>query len=293
MLAGFFAMLAAIMLGAFCFIVVLAGKVSDTNEQIKDLTFRYEKVKGEKSVLLREKTILSASAANKAQILEIMSEELRYIEELLGLDASPDTPRHERIAAAGKSALEKRMMLDSIPSGYPVESRFVTSGFGTRMHPVHGNQSFHGGVDLRSPRGEPVYATADGIVEWAALHRESGLGKMVILVHNYGFASTFAHLDEIKVSEGQFVKKGDVIGLVGSTGVSTAPHLHYEVRYLKCRLNPKPFMDWSVQSYDDVFEKVDNIQWPAIVEAVRRNTEKPAIAWARGPQKVSWSAISH
>ncbi len=279
------------MLGAFGFIFVLAGKVSDANEQIKDLTFRYEEARGEKSVLLREKAILATSAANKAQVIEKMSEELRYIEELIGLKAPSETPLHERFATAGKSVLEKRIMLDSIPSGYPVESRFITSGFGTRMHPVHGNQSFHGGVDLRSPRGEPVYATADGIVEWAARHRESGLGKMIILVHNYGFTSTYAHLDEIQISEGEFVKKGDVIGLVGSTGVSTAPHLHYEVRYLKCRLNPKPFMDWSIQSYDHVFEKVDKIQWRSIAEAVQTNIDRPRPQWA--PQKVSWSTMSH
>ncbi len=291
MFAGFLAILAAIMLGAFCFIYVLAGRVSDANERIHELTVRYEETRGEKDVLLREKAVLSSSVENKAQVIDIMGSELNYVESLLGLTPPPDKPLHERIAAAGQRALEKRMMLDSIPSGYPVESRFITSGFGTRMHPVHGNQSFHGGVDLRSPRGEPVYATADGIVEWAALHRQSGLGKMVILVHNYGLASTYAHLDEIKVREGKFVRKGDVIGLVGSTGVSTAPHLHYEVRYLKSRLNPKPFMDWSVQSYDHVFEKVDKIQWRSIVEAVRRNTERPARAWA--PQKASWSAISH
>lgn len=290
LLGGALAVLALVMLGSFLFIQMLSGKVSDLNDQIGRLTAQQEQIRYEKNLLLEEKASLVTSVAHKSQGLDILGEELNHIEALIGLKPSPDKPIHERIDTASQTALEKRVMLDSIPSGYPVDSRVITSRFGRRIHPVHGHESFHGGVDLRSPRGAPVRASADGVVEWAALHRESGLGKMIILVHNFGFTSTYAHLDEIKVKVGAFVKKGEVIGHVGSTGVSTAPHLHYEVRYLKRRLNPKPFMDWSMEEYDIVFEKEDRIQWQSLAKAVRRNVEMPQRQWSQ--EKLTWSGIS-
>ena len=290
MIATTIAMIAAIMLGGFLFIQLLSGRVTDLNEQINELTAIQENIHQEKEVLMQEKVELVSSVTDKSHSLDLLGEELNHIESLIGLNPSPDKPIYERIDTASQTVLEKRRMLNSIPSGYPVDSRVITSGFGRRVHPVHGNNSFHGGVDLRSPRGAPVYASADGIVEWAARHRESGLGKMIILIHNYGFTSTYAHLDEIKVRVGQFVRKGELIGLVGNTGVSTAPHLHYEVRYLKRRLDPKPFMEWSMEDYDTVFEKEDRIQWQSLAEAVRRNVKVPQRQWSQ--ERLSWSEIS-
>ena len=290
-LAAILTIVFMVFLGGFFSIYLLVDKVSDANDQIHELTLQHEKIRHENTKLTQEKTLLATAVADKSHGLVILGEELNHIESLIGLNPSPDQPIHERIDTASQTVLEKRMMLDSIPSGYPVEARVVTSGFGSRIHPVHGGKSFHGGVDLRSPRGAPVYAAADGVVEWAATHNESGLGKMILLIHNFGFTTTYGHLDEIKVAAGELVKKGDVIGLVGSTGVSTAPHLHYEVRYLKRRINPRPFMNWSMEEYDRVFEKVDNIQWQSIAEAVRRNISMPQRQWAY--KELALSEISH
>ncbi len=267
--------LVGLLLGGFFFIHLLSSRVIDLNEQIHELTLIHEEIRHENKLLMLEKTRLAASMADQTLGLDILGEELNHIEMLIGLKSDPELPLYERIDTASQTALEKRMMLNSIPSGYPVDSRVITSHYGTRVHPVHGNSSFHGGVDLRAARGDPIYATADGVVEWAAMHRGSGLGNLIILVHNFGFTTNYAHLDEIIVSAGDFVSKGDVIGFVGSTGVSTAPHLHYEVQYLKRRLNPRPFMDWSMEEYDVVFEKEDKIQWQSLAEAVRRNVSMP------------------
>ena len=119
-----------------------------------------------------------------------------------------------------------------VPNIVPVdmtEGR-VSSEFGMRIHPVHGDRRMHCGIDLAVDIGEPVMASADGQVEFAS--RRGGYGNLVIIDHLNEFKTRYAHLSRIKVREGDYVKRGDIIGLVGKTGVVTGPHLHYEVRIL-------------------------------------------------------------
>jgi hypothetical protein len=269
-----------LLIGGAVFLHLLSGKVSCLNERIYELTIQQEELIQENEMLVSEKIALATSVARKSHGLNVLGEELNNIEALVGLKPSPGKNLRERIDMAGQTALEKKMMLDAVPSGCPVDLHVVTSRYGMRVHPVHGDTSFHGGIDLRSPRGAPVYATADAIVEYAARHHASGLGKMIILVHNYGFATTYGHLDKIKVGPGDFVRKGDVIGLVGNTGVSTAPHLHYEIRYLKRRLDPEPFLHWSIETYDTVFEKEEHVNWLSIADAVRGNISTASTGYA-------------
>ena len=115
------------------------------------------------------------------------------------------------------------------PSNNPLGKDYeITSPFGMRMHPVFKEKKMHLGVDFRAPVGTPVYATSDGIIEKVKI-QSSGYGKHILIKHDDSFKSMYAQLSEIKVTLGQKVKKGDLIGLVGSSGTSTAPHLHYEV----------------------------------------------------------------
>lgn len=294
-LPGFVQANARPVVAAVMAILILATVVSLVFVQrfagrVNDLEVKHETIRQEKEALMQEKEALAATVSEKTQALDVLGEELSHIEVLVGLAPEPEKPINARIHEAGLSAMEKRLMFDSIPSGYPVESRDITSGFGKRVHPVTGKNNFHRGVDLRSPRGAPVYATADGVVELAANHRGSGLGKMVKLTHNYGFATLYAHLDEINVERGGFVQKGDIIGLVGNTGVSTAPHLHYEVHYLNRRFDPEPFMAWSMEEfYEIVLEKQDGIDWLSLATAVRRNARLPQRHWFH--QQYTWSMI--
>jgi len=109
----------------------------------------------------------------------------------------------------------------------PVASARVTSGFGMRFHPILGYSRLHAGIDLGAPYGSPIYAVADGTVAWAAPH--GGHGNYVRLEHGNGFATGYGHMSRFAVSPGMMVHAGQVIGYVGSTGLSTGPHLHYEV----------------------------------------------------------------
>ena len=128
----------------------------------------------------------------------------------------------------------------SIPSRMPLEGATLTSDFGMRTHPVLGGRRNHKGVDLAAPTGTPVYATADGIVGRADWF--SSYGNYVQIEHGADLETRYGHLSRIAVSAGDRVHKGDLIGYVGTTGRSTGPHLHYEVRVAGDAVNPIPYM---------------------------------------------------
>src|SRR5688572_13035377 len=128
----------------------------------------------------------------------------------------------------------------AIPSTEPVHGTSFTSGFGVRSDPFRGRAAMHAGIDLSGPIGTPIYATADGVVgrsQWV-----SGYGNLVELDHGRGIQTRYGHLSRSTVAAGQRVKRGEVIGLMGSTGRSTGSHLHYEVRIDGKAVNPVPFM---------------------------------------------------
>lgn len=126
----------------------------------------------------------------------------------------------------------------ALPSHMPVAARALTSGFGMRGHPLLGGRRAHRGVDLAAPVGTPIVATSDGIVSVADWN--GGYGLYVALEHGGGMQTRYGHMSRLNVAAGQNVRKGDVIGFVGSTGRSTGPHVHYEVRVNGQAVNPLP-----------------------------------------------------
>jgi len=134
---------------------------------------------------------------------------------------------------------ERLKVLASTPSLAPV-SGFFSDGYGWRRDPIDGSREFHKGVDIVAPGGTPVRASADGLV--TAAGRMAGYGAMIHLAHGYGMATRYGHLSRVMVVPGQRVKRGDVIGLVGSTGRSTGPHLHYEVFRAGNQIDPRKYL---------------------------------------------------
>ncbi|WP_394750167.1 M23 family metallopeptidase [Spongiimicrobium salis] len=140
-------------------------------------------------------------------------------------------------------AAEKEKLLAAIPAIQPIKNQDLTrmaSGYGWRSDPFTKARKKHNGMDFTAPRGVPVYATGDGKVTRAD-NRSSGFGKHIRIEHGYGYMSLYAHLSKYNVKKGQKVKRGDLIGFVGNTGRSQAPHLHYEVWKDKDRINPINF----------------------------------------------------
>lgn len=154
-----------------------------------------------------------------------------------------------------KKIKDKDKMMSCIPAIRPISGKDLTrfgSAFGMRMHPILGYKRMHEGVDLTAPRGTKIYAAGDGYVTRAG--RNGGLGKNVIISHGYSYKTVYGHLSKILVKDGQKVKRGDVIGLVGSTGLSTSPHLHYEVRKNNRPVNPVNYYYNDLS--DDEYEKM-------------------------------------
>ncbi len=142
-----------------------------------------------------------------------------------------------------KLAENKEKFLATIPAIQPVKNedlKRMASGYGYRSDPFTKARKFHYGMDFTSPRGTPIYATGDGVVTRAD-SRAAGYGNHIRIDHGYGYVSLYAHLYKYNVKKNQKVKRGDIIGFVGSTGRSQAPHLHYEVFKDKERINPLNF----------------------------------------------------
>lgn len=135
--------------------------------------------------------------------------------------------------------LEKAMA--SIPSLKPVKAYIYTSGFGIRLDPFTGETALHAGVDMSGPVGEPIYAAGDGTVQSAGWN--GAYGNMIDLAHGQGIETRYGHMSRVAVKPGARVRKGDLIGYMGSTGRSTGSHLHFEVRIDGRAVNPMPFLE--------------------------------------------------
>lgn len=150
--------------------------------------------------------------------------------------------------------------LDHIPSVLPlnIADYTMSSGYGYRRDPVYGATAFHAGLDFAAKEGTSVYATADGCVSVADW--KGGYGNCIDIDHGYNYLTRFGHLSKILVSQGQMVKRGEKIGEVGSTGKSTGPHLHYEVRFKDEPQNPVNyyFMDITPEAYEEMIRMAEN-----------------------------------
>ncbi|HDL02745.1 MAG TPA: M23 family metallopeptidase [candidate division Zixibacteria bacterium] len=145
----------------------------------------------------------------------------------------------EKFAEVYDVLAEKRSILDHTPSIMPTRG-YRTRGFGMKLDPFTGYKQFHAGIDIGNKTGTPIYATADGVVKFTGV--SGGMGKLVKINHGYGYETRYGHLSKIKVKRGQKVRRGDLIGLMGSTGYSTGPHLHYEVLKNGKRVNPLEYI---------------------------------------------------
>jgi len=158
-------------------------------------------------------------------------------------------------------AQNKEVMLECLPAIQPVLNKDLTrmaSGYGWRIDPVYHTRRFHEGMDFTAPIGTDIFATGDGTVFRAGW--QQGYGNCVQINHGYGYVTLYGHMSSIKARVGQKVKRGDVIGLVGSTGKSTGPHLHYEVHLKGKVMNPQNyyFLDLSPAEYDKMVQMSNN-----------------------------------
>ena len=161
-----------------------------------------------------------------------------------------------------KTAYSHEDMLKHIPAIQPIDNKNLkrtASGWGYRVHPIYNIRKFHYGLDFTAPEGSPIYVTGDGTIQYVIASTEkasSGYGNLIIVDHGYKYRTLYAHLSKFKVKNGQKVKRGEIIGYVGNTGISTGPHLHYEVIKDGVKINPVNFLFNSLtpEEYQKIIE---------------------------------------
>ncbi len=181
------------------------------------------------------------------ELVRTTSEELKNISEKINMNSI----EYKRLMSFSS---KKSDVLTSLPGIQPIRNQDLTrtaSGFGFRIHPIYKIMKMHPGMDFTAPTGTEVFATGDGTVEVAEMSKR-GNGNTIVLNHDSGYKSSYMHLDAFNVRSGQKVKRGDVIAWVGNTGLSVAPHLHYEVSLDGNQVNPVNyfFLELTPEAYD-------------------------------------------
>lgn len=157
-----------------------------------------------------------------------------------------------------KLAKNKEQLISSIPAIMPINNKDLRrqpGGFGWRTHPIYKTPEFHPGMDFAAEQGTPIYATGDGVVETADANAQ-GYGNHVVINHGFGYQTLYGHMSKMAVKVGKKIKRGELVGYVGSTGLSTAPHIHYEVIKNGEKVNPINFYfnDLTPQQYQVMLE---------------------------------------
>lgn len=243
----------------------LSKKIDKMNMLIGDLEYRddniYRSVLGAEPI---DKNIRNQGVGGADRYEEIRKKNVIHKDLIIKLSESVDKLRR-KVYLESKSqdevvelARNKEAMFASIPAIQPISNKnliALASGFGYRIHPVYKVKKMHWGVDFAATIGTPIYATADGTIIKVEFSF-SGYGNMVEIDHGFGYKTRYAHMHGFAVKNGQKVKRGELIGYVGSTGLSTAPHLHYEVYINNVAKNPVYyfFNDLNAEDYEKVLE---------------------------------------
>ncbi|WP_104001321.1 M23 family metallopeptidase [Marinobacterium lutimaris] len=272
LVAGFLLMAALSFFVSNLLLVKTTDDLLDLEDTHQQLTDQYDLMLGTQQLYRTELdslgdalSQLSDERDELAAVNQVMGTELGDLESMLGiLDSEPVASPVERAAVAKAAAKERLFMLYGVPNGVPIQSERINDEFGMRYHPILKKRVLHSGIDFKANVGTPVYATADGVVEFAGFTKSSGYGYMVRLTHNLGFKTYYAHLDKVLVKPGAFVHKGQKIGLSGNSGRSTGPHLHYEVRYLYTAIDPEPFLKWGLNNFESIFTEVEDVPWESL-----------------------------
>jgi len=249
-------------------ILYLDNSVDAVQDKKNAIEKAYKELEEKNIVLSQNMAYKKEQYLIKKRELVELSTALTEIQQMIGM-----TPIEEDISLKDKFNLTKitseqmRTLMRMVPSGSPIEYHGITSKFGYRIHPTLHKKEYHKGTDLKAKMNTAVRAPADGIVEYAGLHRKSGFGRLVILEHNYGFKTLYGHLNKVVIKSKQSVKKGDIIAYTGNSGLSNGPHLHYEIRFMYNVLNPYWFIKWTVDNYNEIFKKEKKVPWQSLVTA--------------------------
>jgi len=262
----------------FVALVILVGSfvILFLMHEVSSLESKKENAIQERNVLLAQNESLQEEISEKSKEYEAIRDKISNVEELIGLRVNDEDNLDTRLEEIDVAALQQKTFFDNIPSGDVMAYSEFSSRFGWRENPILKRKEFHAGTDLRAPVGTPVLAPADGVVKFVQYNQNSGYGNVVSLSHNYGFESYYAHLlNKPIVKEGQFVKKGDVIAYSGNSGMSTGPHLHYEIKFIGRLLDPESFLRWKGANFKEIFQKEKRVTWESLIKLINSQQQYP------------------
>ncbi len=258
----------SILIGSFVILFLM--------KEVSSLEAKKERAVAERNELLVQNEELQAKISEKAQEYENIRDKISNMEEMMGLRVNEDENIDTRLEEIDVTVMQQKTFFDNIPSGDVMAYSDISSKFGWRENPVLRRKEFHTGLDLRAPVGTPILAPADGVVKFTQYNQGSGYGNVVSLDHNYGFESYYAHLqNKPVVKEGQFVKKGDLIAYSGNSGMSTGPHLHYEIKFIGRILDPEPFVHWRGSNFAEIFKKEKRVTWESLIKLINAQYPLP------------------
>lgn len=268
----------AIMIACAAVMMAVGGvSLLQLGKEVRQLEASKVALATQKSELESQSRALQDAIAVQQDELGSAKAQMNAIEMAMGLQQTRNVSLDYRVKRAVQSSEERMRVLQLIPNGSPVPYNGISSKFGYRTHPITKKRELHRGTDMKAEMNTPVRATADGVVEFAGEHDTKGYGRLIILDHSYGFRTLFGHLSKIVVKSGQVVKKGDLIGYSGSSGLSNGPHLHYEVRFIQRSLNPYWFIKWNMANYDEIFTKITKVSWEPILQAIADEAAAPGV----------------
>ncbi|XAK26166.1 M23 family metallopeptidase [Campylobacter coli] len=252
----------------FLFLVFSGFYIKYLDSKLSDISTKREELLEKSKELEFANTQMQKSIEEKAQQYAAIEDKIASFEEALGLEAENNLTITDRLDNLKLTNEQQVGILGQIPNGWPIENKGITGKFGWREHPLLQRREFHPGINLRAAVGTPIYAPASGVVEFSG-YSNNGYGYNVILLHNFGFKTVFAHMQRKDVVKaGQFVNKGQLIGYTGNTGLSTGPHLHYEVRFINKTLEPLYFLDLERKNMNDFFNQERRVPWQSLIKAV-------------------------
>lgn len=241
---------------------------------ISQLVNSVEKLTTERDKLEQQSDFYNEQIKLKVEKIEQLGEKLETIEDMIGLSSDDDVDIIQRATVAAITSAQKGYMFQTIPNSCPLKVCQTTSKYGWRTHPISRKRDFHKGIDLKAKRRTPVYATADGVVRYVQDKNEGAFGRVIIISHNFGFETVYAHLRFADVKIGDIVLKGQQIGRSGNSGRSNGPHLHYEIRYASRLVDPADYIKWNMKNYDTIFEKQRRVKWESLVKMIRNQHNK-------------------
>jgi murein DD-endopeptidase MepM/ murein hydrolase activator NlpD len=219
------------------------GEIATKLQNIEKKSNEVRKIVGLKTETPSRKRSLKGSRSASVNLLRLRTDFRLLSHEVNNTKQEVDDLEKTAIAFKKEQDRERILrMLESIPSIWPTSGPIV-SGFGMRMHPIYGYARFHSGIDISSDYGAPIYSSAYGRVSYSGYY--SGYGNTVMVDHENGMSTLYGHCSALLVKEGDYVRKGQLIAKIGSTGISTGPHLHYEVQLAGTATNPEPYLDYT------------------------------------------------